>query len=530
MPTAGPTASAERFNAAQLRGANLFWLLDLTWAGRVFRLSSQDVTVSSAELGELAYIGELDQDIEWSDALALFSGTAEPRSIALRFTLPTNVPQLIQEGHDLARTTGELSRWIEGTKYEDRLVVLTGRLIDAEYGAQDEPINASLESNPYDDQALLPTADQVITADTWPTSAIEEAAYPFVFGRFDGNFTSHSPGYYVSTSDQVLIAGHAVEAGTVGIGDGDNIDAFAVVAGQDSLGQTVSYCDITGAATILIGSDVEYWVAWYGGGSDGAGGALRLDGTGAIDGAGDLIEVLLSKSTKRWDRGRTAAAVPYLNRFRVAGYIGESVSPWEYIQSNLIKILPVSFVEGPDGLYPVPWRYDATKADAVDAFDLTVDPSIDRDGPVSYVGTSAIENEFKLKYAHRGRHGDSKRTVTLGATNGNSSVFTRISQARYGRRAKEEETICVYSDATAGLILSWWARAKSLPARTVSYVAGHDRRWLERGNIVTLTDTDLAFDSQLAMIMDIKDREDGTLTFEFRIQDDPAIQFRAKAK
>lgn len=530
MSTAGNQATTERFSAAQLRGANLFWLLDLTWAGRVFRLSSQEIAVTSTVDGALSYVGDLAEDVAWTDAVSLFAGGGEPRSLPIRFTLPVNIPQWVQEGHDLAQATGQLSRWIEGTTYETRMIVLDGRLVDPEYGAADEPVSASLESNPYDDRALLPTADQVVTAATWPTAVTLGASYPFVFGRFNDSYTSHAPAYYVSTSDQVLIAGHKVAAATVEIGDGDNVDTFAVVTGLDSLGQVVSTVDITGAASIVVGSGAEYWTIFYGGASDGLGGAMRLDNAGAIDGAGDLLQVLLSKSTKKWDRGRTAAAVPFLNRFRVAGYIGESVSPWAYIQANLLKILPVSIVEGTDGLYPLVWRYDAVAGDAVDRFDTGADPSIERASSVSYVGTNDVVNEFKLSYAPRGRHGDFKKTVTLGAVQGNASVYTRISQARYGRRSEDNETICVYADATAALIVTWWARAKSLPARMVSYTTGHDRRWLERGNIVLLTDAELAFTDELAMILDIEDREDGTLTFSFRIQDDPAHQFKRAAE
>ena len=85
----------------------------------------------------------------------------------------------------------------------------------------------------------------------------------------------------------------------------------------------------------------------------------------------------------------------------------------------------------------------------------------------------------------------------------------------------------VYDAATAGLVLAWWARAKSLPTRTITYVVGYDRAWLERGDPVAITDPELHMDQQMALVEQLTYREDGTIRLRLRIIEDVALAFKA---
>ena len=75
----------------------------------------------------------------------------------------------------------------------------------------------------------------------------------------------------------------------------------------------------------------------------------RPDGS-AISGAGSALRWLLERSSLRWDRGRVAAVVDYLNSYRVDLSIQAApdarVDPWEYIQQHLLPGKNVIEIEG----------------------------------------------------------------------------------------------------------------------------------------------------------------------------------------
>lgn len=524
--TAGPKLAAKRFHEAYLRGAKVHYLLDLTWAGRVFHLSRESVEVVSSVSGEtLQYEGRLDQEIAWEEAISLFSAGGDIASVIVNAVLPVDVALLVAQGHDLLSATGELSLWIDGTTYEDRRVILRGRLNDPEYGYVDEPLNASLQSEFFEDRGLIPPANQIITTTTWPNAAENAigASYPFVFGQIPSGL-SLSRAYLVDTVGQlILVAGHHTVAGSVGVSTAGASATLTAVPGVDGLGNAVTTVDVS---TMVYTADDEFMVSWIDG-------AYAANNQQPLAGAGDVLAYLLSQTTLEVDWGRTLVAKDYLNRFQLAGCILEGVTPFEFITANLCPILPMSLVLGPYGLYPVPWRYDATQRDVVERLDTGIDPFLALDGPVAYEGSIRdLVNSFKLKYALRVRTGVTTKAVTLsgartaGDTNSAESIVCRQSQLRYGTRTMEAESTVVYDDATAGLTLAWWARAKALPTRVLTYIAGYDRAWLERGDVVSITDAGLSMTDQLGLVESLLFREDGTIRIKVRIIEDVATQFK----
>lgn len=533
MISAGLKLPLKRFDAAMLRGATAHYLIDLTYAGRVFRLSREVVGVPIAATGEvLQYEGTLEGALTWEEALTLFSSSGDVSSVSLACVLPVDVPALVAAGHDLLSATGELSMWIEGTDYEDRRVLMRGRLADPQYGGVDEPISASLQAEWFEDSAIIPAPSQVVSATTWP-SAAENAvgmSYPLVFGATAASgagATSMSRAYLVDTAaEYILIAGHRVLATSVNISVEGDLATGTVITSTDALGQVVSLVDLTGLPLTYDDTD-DFMVSW-------TSGALAGDDGEVLTGAGDVLAYLLRLSSVPVDTGRVQAAKAYLNRFKLAGCVLEGVSPFEFISANLSPILPMSMVLGPYGLYPVPWRFDAILRDAVEHIDREADPTIDRDGPVQYeTSIKDIVNEFKLRWALRLRTGSTRgMSVLTGSRNEDNpdeaeSVYCYQSQARYGVKAMDVETTLVYDAATAGLVLAWWARAKSLPTRTITYVVGYDRAWLERGDPVAITDPELHMDQQMALVEQLTYREDGTIRLRLRVVEDVALTFKA---
>lgn len=533
MLTGGPKAPVKRFDLGMLRGQRVRYLLDLTWAGRTFRMSSEDVLVASTETGqEYEYEGLLVDPPELEEALDLFSATAEVQSISLTFTLPVDVPLLVAQGYDLLQAHGQLSLWIDGTTYEDRRVVLQGTLTDPEYGWAGEPVNASLQSAFFEDRAIVPDPSQVITEETWPDLATHSggSAYPIVYGYDDADGVTLSRAYLVDvTNELVLVAGHPCEPGSAYVNcDSDTSGVVApLLTTTDGLGRAVTVADLTGLGLLYNVADTFY-VRF----SEGTGGALARSGTHGLSGAGDVLEYLLALSSLTVDFGRVAAAKPYLNRFKLGGCILEGVSPWEYITSNLCPILPMSVVSGPWGLYVVPWRYDATVGDAVDVLDVGADPTLEQEGPVSYTisGKDTI-NRFKLRYNLSQRVGQTYGQVLLSGRSEDSAdalsnVYCRQSDLRYGTHSTDEESTVIREAATAGLVVSWWSLARALPARIIRYSASYDRAWLERGSVVSLTDPNLHLSAQAALVTGVTFRAADVL-ITLRLVENVASRFKA---
>lgn len=210
-----------RWSRGDLVGARVRWLLDLTFAGRVLRLTHDSVSVAS-DAGDLAYVGCLEP-FNVGATLDLFSTAATLASVRISGVLPVNVPLLVGQGHDLGAATGELSQWIEGTAYEDRRVVFRGRVRDPEYGADGEPVNFALEDTVFEDQGLVPEVAAAVSIDTWGDND-PSTGLPYYFSLADTEkglpypFVVGSPGR-ISNAQVALggFAGRGSIAGSQGV-------------------------------------------------------------------------------------------------------------------------------------------------------------------------------------------------------------------------------------------------------------------------------------------------------------------------
>ena len=430
-------------------------------------------------------------------------------------------------------------------------------------------------------------------------------AYPIIFGtpgKVSTNLVSRgwitgSQGCWVDRTSEVVLdpfavgieglrvvlAGHPVRATRVYL----SMDAvvagerFVVLQGQDNRGNLVAYVDAAVIHTdspgsgdfIIAGGDPDgndshglgslaldtafqpnpyssdpgvkpIFVGWYNDAQDvdGGEGGMVSQG-GLVRDAGDVLETMIGYTGLPVDLGRFAAAKPYLSQFKIDCTIDARVKPWEWLKSNLLPILPVSIVTGPDGLYPIPWRFDAQPHDAIADLDTSKDPRIRRASRVR-VDTSQIVNDFSIDFAKSIRTGSFYGTVRLNAepydsddSDNLTSLHCRISQHRHryrdgSPRIVEErlETVVVYDTATAHAILSWRARALALERRTISYVLPErDYATLQLGDVVTLTDAEVHITNQVCLVTGVETYDGDTIGIELLIVEDPARDNRLAA-
>jgi hypothetical protein len=249
-----------------------------------------------------------------------------------------------------------------------------------------------------------------------------------------------------------------------------------------------------------------------------------------LRGAGDVVEwVLRNYYLGPVDRARTAAARDQLNAFKVDTWIAEQVNAWEWLQREILPLLPVEMREGNDGIYPAVVRFDLTEADVV--MSLREGENASRTGAVSF-SAGEIANEFTVLYQPIGSGAEewrSRRVVT-----GNSKLVpTRIapqglldavvpdfltlvsddprvtshplciaSQARHGVRAKEIKAWAVWDDTTAVRIAQSLADRYAWRRRRVAYDVEDGER-LEIGSAVVVTDPAMGWADVLAVVADL---------------------------
>ena len=584
---------------SQTVNKRLYWLLTIEWAGYTIRIASDEVDVVTEAGTSYAFAPGLD-DVEVSESIELLADSAGQLSIPLEFLLPpgVSVAERISIGDDFSAARGELARWIEGTKWEERRVVLVGRLTDPEYGADDEPISTSLEEVLTEDRAIIPSSSQAVSETTWPnvdslSDAWPGSVYPIVIGKpgavtadlsanlacsaspgvwadFRADFHTASPGNWPDMYSGLLlvIAGHHVEATRVLLNNDEHTAAdtrFVVINNYDQLGNPVAvvpfYATTTatdpyewdgtadydsdildsdgnrsfglGATSIDIDASfndadkqLPIFVSWRDTLTEGGG--LMLGGK-LVREAGDVLEYLFGLSTIAVDRGRLAAAKPQLAPFLLDGTISTRVSPWEVLRDQILPILPVSIVTGPEGLYPVVWRMNASTADATVRIDADANPAIERVGRVRYDAEDRA-NLISVKYAYSYRTKAYLAQVTFGAAEDHAADDSIIvhplcewSRARTGQVLDRViETAWVYDRATAYAVAEWIAVSTALPQRSVEYrVPEVDYLHVERGEVATLTDADLYLTDALCLVREVRTDGSGYLTLTLALVERP---------
>lgn len=515
----------DRWTEAQLR-AQLYWVLALEWAGGTWYVSTAPLEIATAGDPINVIPGLVDvPDVE--EALDLWATDQPTLSVALSFVLPVDVPALISKGHDLAGAKATLCQHAYKDSWPQRRVVVQGQIVDPEYDAAGEPITCSVEEQISDDQTTLPFAAVTITEATFPTGTglittlVDDhigAVVPLVYGTPGGGVVPGSPAYLLGegTIAETLIyviACHTVAAATVTLQAEDLTTSPAVPVNHWTLddGRVVAYATVTTGFT--ASRDVR--VLWDNG-------AALADETGeGIVGAGDLMAYILRRTTLRVDWGRLEGQRAALNAYELGGYVDEPVAVGEYLRSVLLDVLPAGLVVGPEGVYPLVWRWAATTADAICDLDTDVDVDIDRVSRVGYSGADEIANTISLRYRLDARQDDYSASQVIApapelAFDTLSSPEVQVSYARFGDRRVARESAVVHDDVTAVRVVQWLAARYALPARSVTYAVGPRLAWLQRGDVVTLTDSEIAASSQVCIVESVRWLEDGGLGVTLR--------------
>lgn len=527
------------YSRSALFGAKVVWLLEIDYAGTIWRWSSAPITVVDADGASVVFDGGLE-DQRFDEALAIAGESADDRSASFELFWPgtVGVAVLVARGHDLATSLGELSILVVGQAYETRQIVVSGRVSQPEYGALDEPVAFSLIEQPYDDLATIIPASQTITLDTWPTAPASGLGrkYPAVFAGIDTTFDTapyrpRSPAYAgdidASGNVSTLIVAGGMVGTSVTMGLGIYVDEIlvqyeaSITYGVDDIGQRVSTIDISTAAAVVRQAGAWYVYSWSGGGYMAFGAPIST--------AGQLLRYLASRSSVRTDAATFASLAPLID-WPIDCYVDDESTCMDYVLDQLLAILPVSLVSGPDGLSPVLWRYDASRAEAVET--ITAGPGISRVDRVKYdTKPRDLIQRIELSWGHNCATGDFEELTILEPTSlrsdprSVSDVYIRRAGSRYADsdpdryRTMRISSALIQSPATASRVVHWMALKHGYSPRSVQYDVGQEYGWLGLGAVVIVVDSEVSLDA-VALVVGRVISDSGTWRLTLQILDD----------
>ena len=547
-------------------------LLTLTHAGKTWRLSSSPVDVEDNSGVMHLYRGGLSPIDVYADATMF--GTSDPQSQTFEALFSADIASLSSEHHLPSEIHAEVALLFRGAKYDEARVMLSGQAKVESSGFEGKPLRITVTADdPAENPSVYPTLTQQINSDTWGDSTgnryydtpAEAKSYPQAIGNagqewINGSFVdlpaipAHSVGFNTGIQGRIAyspfgrVADWAVppfgaapykfaliSSGFVYPGDGANkgrVTAFQDMGAgvppetltcsmhyfTDALGQVVTLLwahegagEVFSTSTKSFEPGGTYYVALPRPNS----GIARPDYRGGISGGGSVVRWALEKTDVRVDWRRTTPALAILDRYELAGFWDQPCDPWSWLVDNVFPLLPCSWVAGPNGVYPVVWRLDATQhnADAAltDGLDCTISGPVKSDG----IGQSSRGIEYApglVKVAYRRRaewHGKATRETNREST----SLHTRRAQLRYGsrrgseylQRAESLETDLIYADSTADMSLAWQSRFHSQPRQTLRVISDglHHRSkvaQLEPGMAVALTSDRYSFESRVAYV------------------------------
>ena len=520
------------------------WLLTLDIAGRIVRLSTDGpVTVTGTDGTDYPYTGGL-APAAFERLLELFNDSPSSRSASFEVLLDFDLAQLVARGLPLFAATGELAQWYEDQPFERRRVVLRGDLDEPAYGALGESVSFTVTEDPGLDRAVLPLSTWIVDEETTfpesgnlgPDPGIVGAVYPLIIGgpgqALSTGTTSSilseevpgSPALLVRrdsaagvtlTDYRILVAGGRVESSDVKIVNltttSKTFSTSTLATATDGLGQRYTYVNPIGTSSIPAEGD-ELYAIWDP--ADGGGLRSPFDTVG-LRGAGDVIRWALQSSTLRIDHSRLAE-LSVLNAFKLDSFINTPISPWEWLSSNVLPLLPVTVATGPDGLYVVPWSAEALQDSQ--ALEVLEDGrNCTRIGDVIYTSSTGVANEITLRFAPDAATGTLAQRRTLsGATydstdpNTLPNFWCRRSRGVYrGQPRKLEISSSVLFDvATVEALLASLARRYTFPRREILYRCPRDLDWLRPGDAVRLTDADLHLTEAIVTIGPIGYQDD----------------------
>ena len=233
-----------------------------------------------------------------------------------------------------------------------------------------------------------------------------------------------------------------------------------------------------------------------------------------------------------YDRQAFQAVRSILNEYKFDGYINnEETKIYQFLQQNIIKYLPISIITGPKGLTPI---IDNLYHSMLAPARLRIEESaeFERISPLNPDSGQDIINDLTVRFA--ARNNDSytntvKITYQRKAANAGSyeivSPYAVLSEQRYGVREQSISLDYVSDRETAIKIAQNIIRGYSLPKKRIRYRASFKFGYLDLGDVIELTDTEIGLSSHRCSIA-AKRYDGASFLYDIIITTDPILNRR----
>ena len=352
------------------------------------------------------------------------------------------------------------------------------------------------------------------------------AVWPWVYGAPGAVASTETatpavPAYMVKATapQEIMIAGHPVEATSVTIFGPEAADPTSGILVSDVVpvytkatddGRQYAYVKSGDLTLVTADPAGSFYTAW-------------TEGRATDGRAGQVLRRILEQSSVRVDLVELARVSPVLDRYVLAGYADpKDETPMGYAMEQIVKILPVSIVDGPNGKRPVlhPWASGIRE----DGPHLIDGASIVTDNAIEYATDGAGPAAVLVGYAYNPDVNAAQKFAQSGASTS--------ARAAAGVGVERMETYSVHSPATASMIARDRLRALTWAPRVVrASVVSLDEheiggaRPLDIGQAVRLTSTRLGLSAHRGTIGEIERDGDG-MSIAVYLDDDPLTPTR----
>ena len=541
-----PTSSA-------WKGAKPIFMLEINWNGRVYRPSTEPVLIASDD-GGIALEGGFTQDPHFQQNIDGIGFNVSSYSTSFALYLQ-NVDIALQHANynRLENCRAELSYLLASNEsiqaYEARQILLSGVIKEPIFGHKDKAsgyVEFSVESeileSSFHDLAVGSGArisaedlSDLVNPSLSPLSAIQNADYilsvlelhrgkilPIVIGQpgvsFDADYSTvyypACPAYVIwathGGANQIwlCIAPHDVASTRVRIFDDlGNFRTETIEKWIRRDGRIFSFVEFThGGGTFQNPVDDEsarFFVSWYDGG-----GYVSPSTNSVLKGGGDICLWALSQGDQAVDFSAWQSIREYLNRYEFGGYITNTeITPLEFLENEIIPFLPISVVHGINGMKPI-LDILASGIKPTPIQHIISDAEFSSSSGLQRLGdTSSIINDYTLEYGWDIKHAEHREKMTI---TGDTSLITNqitsnsVAQSsfnQYGARKKVEQSSFIVDFNTASLICFDKIRLNALPLDFIDYQIAPRYGYLQVGDIITLSDSDLSLDNVSAQIV-----------------------------
>jgi len=564
-----------------IQGAELCFLLDVDWLGKIYRFSTVPIDITDTNTGELyRYNGGLgNPTIDQQTSFVGFDIDGNSISMELTFNDVNWIAEWLQ-GRSLELAAAAVSMIVvdesnhTSFKYEDRVPLFLGKVKDPIIGTPTRPLghiifsienstnvkaikmlDNSFEIDPY----VFPGLDQrAATLGRVIETPIGQYV-PFVFGalgewyirrsgsgRFqiltDQDSARCSPAYIINATGsggslriELIIAMGTVTAPRIRIWDQDGGNFVNYVfTDTNADGTKYSYTWYEQGHVIEDNSfvpgldeDQTFWVSWaeYGEG-------IQDPLTGqSLGPAGNLCLYCLDQTGLEYDKAAWVGLVTVLNRYKFAGYINDpSILVLDWFKQNIIANLPIEVFNGPNGLTPRLNLYFTQ--DTIPANHYILESGMFE----IQTGLQPLEvqpfNKVTVKYGFTGRLEHYLSTVIIDPTfNGNDNAFIQrdpvsdISYSRFGLLETVIELPFVWEMHTAYRIARDRIRMSGLGAYGIEVSAFPQFGFLEVGEIIALTTEKFGLVEHKCQIVG-KSWNSGKWNFVLQLEDNALVNHR----